>query len=147
MSGECRSPGWNEVIFRRLGFKVALRTEITWKPPGANVFGLPYRIAMDTPVDVAIVQPRGVVLGCIELLAPGELMGRDFSGLASPPNLGVLMVRFPVEGLMDYANQLRAVGVPLLLEPTEISIAPYGKVNIMALRAPNGSWLEFYEAV
>ncbi len=131
---------------QRLGFKVALETEITWQPPGANIFGLPYAIAMSTPVKVAIVQPQGVVVGCLELFAPGELIGRDFSALAVPPNLGVLLVRFPCTGLMDYARALKAGGVPLVVGPIEIPIEPYGRVNLFAVRSPDGSWVEFYEA-
>jgi catechol 2,3-dioxygenase-like lactoylglutathione lyase family enzyme len=136
-----------EFFVERLGFKVALETQITWQPPGANVFGLPYQIAMATPVEVAIVQPQGQVLGCIELLGPGELMGQDFSYHAKPPNLGVLAVRFPVDGLMEYIRRLEAKGVPLLMEPTEVVLEPFGTANVVAVRSPNGSWLEFYEFV
>jgi catechol 2,3-dioxygenase-like lactoylglutathione lyase family enzyme len=129
----------------QLGFQVALETEITWQRPGANIFGLPYGIAMETPVKVAIVQPRGEVMGCLELFAPGELIGRDFSDRAAPPNLGILTVRFPVTGLADYARAVESAGVELAVEPIDVPIEPYGRVTMFAVRSPDGAWIEFYE--
>jgi catechol 2,3-dioxygenase-like lactoylglutathione lyase family enzyme len=134
-----------DFFVEQLGFEVALEAEITWQPPGANIFGLPYRIAMETPVKVAIVQPRGEVMGCLELFAPGELLGRDFSDRAAPPNLGILTVRFPVAGLGDYARRLANRGVELEVEPTQLPVEPYGQVTLFAARSPDGAWIEFYE--
>lgn len=128
-----------------LGFEVAIETEVGWAPPGANIFGLPYRIAMDTPLQVAIVHPRGQMVGCLELFAPGELVGRDFSGLAVPPNLGILTVRFPVHGLAEYARGLTERGVELVVPPTELDLEPYGAVTVCAVRSPDGAWIELYE--
>ena len=29
--------------------------------------------------------------------------------------------------------------------PSTVTIAPYGEVEIMTIRAPEGAWLEFYQ--
>ena len=135
-----------DFYIRGLGFEVAIETEIGWASPGANIFGLPYRIAVDTPLPVAIVHPRGQMVGCLELFAPGELVGRDFSGLAAPPNLGILTVRFPVRGLAEYAQGLAERGVELVVPPTELEIEPTGPVTLCAVRTPDGAWIELHEA-
>lgn len=128
-----------------LGFREVINTDITWQPPGANVFGLPYKLAMETPVKVSIVQPQGVMEGSIELFGPGELAGRDFGAGARPPNLGLVVLRFPVEDLDGYLASLSAKGVALHVPPTELVVAPYGRIRTAAVLSPNGSWLEFYE--
>ena len=130
-----------------LGFREVINTEITWQPPGANVFGLPYKLAMETPVKVSIVQPQGVMEGSIELFGPGELAGRDFGAEARPPNLGLLMLRFPVEDLDGYVEWLAQHGATPHVPPTDLVVAPYGRVRTAAVLSPNGSWLEFYEAI
>jgi catechol 2,3-dioxygenase-like lactoylglutathione lyase family enzyme len=128
-----------------LGFREVMKTEITWKAPGGSVYGLPFNIAMEHPVKLSIVQPQGVMMGSVELIGPGELISRDFSGRAQPPNLGILMVRYPVEGLDEYARWIEDKGVTLHVPVTELVIEPYGRVRCFAFRSPNGSWLEFYE--
>jgi len=130
----------------QLGFQVTLETEVAWQPPGANIFGLPYRLAVESPLEVAVVHPEGTMVGSLELFAPGDLIGRDFSDLAVPPNLGILTVRFPVLGLADYAHALTARGVELASEPMRFDVAPYGPITVFAVRSPDGAWIEFYEA-
>jgi len=131
--------------FDKLGFKEVINTEIKWQPPGANVFGLPYKLAMESPVKVSIAQPQGVMEGSVELFGPGELVGRDFGAYAQPPNLGILMLRFPVAGLEAYVERLTAKGVAIHGPLTEFVVEPYGLVRTVAVLSPNGSWLEFYE--
>jgi catechol 2,3-dioxygenase-like lactoylglutathione lyase family enzyme len=135
-----------EFYFDKLGFKEVINTEITWQPPGANVFGLPYKLAMERPVKVSIAQPQGVMDGAVELFGPGELIGKDCSAYAQPPNLGILMLRFPIVGIEDYVEYLTANGVDLQVPLTEVVVEPYGRIKTIAVLSPNGSWIEFYEA-
>jgi catechol 2,3-dioxygenase-like lactoylglutathione lyase family enzyme len=138
--------GTREFYLGKLGFQEAINTEIRWQPPGANVFGLPYKLAMDSPVKVSIVHPQGAMRGSVELFGPGDLVGRDFGAHARPPNLGILMLRFPVAGIEAYVERLTARGVALHAALAEFVVEPYGRVRTMAVLSPNGSWLEFYEA-
>lgn len=138
--------GARDFYYHRLGFKETLNTEIRWPPPGANVFGLPYKLAVERPVEVSMAHPRGTMMGAVELFAPGELIGRDFGAGACPPHLGIVMLRFPVAGIDGYAERLASRGVALHVRPTELVVEPYGPARTMAVRSPNGSWLEFCEA-
>lgn len=129
----------------KLGFELIVNAEITWEAPGDNVFGLPYNIAMNQPVKSAVLQPKGVMAGAIEILGPGILVSKDFSERAVPPNLGILALRFPVENLDEYIDAIVSNGVSLEQELTEIYLPPYGAVRACVVRSPNGSWMEFYQ--
>jgi hypothetical protein len=100
---------------------------------------------MENPMKVAVVQPQGVMMGAVEIFGFGEYNSRDYSEYAVPPNLGLMVLRFPIEGLEQYAERILKEGVNLKVEPKDLVIQPYGQVKIMALRTPNGSWIEFYE--
>ena len=83
--------------------------------------------------------------GSIEYLEPQELKGKDCSALAVPPNLGILMLRFPVRDATTYAATLQDRGVTLTSEVQTLMIDPYGKAKVFAIRSPEGAWLEFIE--
>ncbi|MEM6683072.1 MAG: VOC family protein, partial [Pseudomonadota bacterium] len=98
--------------------------------------------------DVRIVNPAGKDNdGSIELLEFEGYTGRDFSSRAVPPNLGNLMLRFPVPDVDALARYLAGQGIKLEYQPIATTLAPYGKVKLMAIRAPDGAWLEFFQAL
>ncbi len=112
---------------------------------GANIFGLPKNIARDLTAHAVGYRPESEQGGALETLWFEGLEGHDFSERAVPPNLDILMQRFPVENLNGFTAHLERQGIALAAGPARIPIAPKGNANAIAIRAPNGSWLEFYE--
>lgn len=129
-----------------LGFNVVRDVEWTAAPQdGANIFGLPRNLARTAKGHARIFHPQNGHTGTVELISFDGIEGRSFAEFAKPPNLGVLMMRFPVENVRAYADALRSRGVALAAEPTPVTIAPYGQTVTFAVRTPTGAWLEFYE--
>jgi Lactoylglutathione lyase and related lyases len=129
----------------KLGFKLFFHTPGDARPHGPNVLGIPPNINGDITVPVYIVRPDIDNFGSIEFLQLQELKGRDVSELAKPPNLGLLMLRFPVRNAEVYANQLIEKGIEIHTPLTSIDLAPYGDVRLFSIISPEGVWLEFVE--
>jgi hypothetical protein len=55
------------------------------------------------------------------------------------------LLRLPVRGLSLLAEHLRRESWPLAMPLTRVTLAPHGAVDLLAVRAPEGAWLEFYE--
>lgn len=129
----------------KLGFKIYLEHEGPSKEAGPNVLGLPHNLATEITRKVVILSPDGTNSGSVELIAFDGLTGADFSELAAPPNLGILALRFPVDNLEAYRQRLAEHGVKPIKGPSTATIEPYGEVEIMTVRAPEGARLEFYQ--
>ena len=82
-----------------------------------------------------------------ELIEFKGASGRDLSALAKPPNLGLLMLRFPVDNLSALARHLESHGVPPLSGIRQVQLPPTGPARQVSVRAPDGAWLEFYEEI
>ena len=52
--------------------------------------------------------------------------GSDLSAHASPPNLGIMSVRYPVTGLAAYRAQLESRGVAIAYTATRVPVGGYG---------------------
>jgi catechol 2,3-dioxygenase-like lactoylglutathione lyase family enzyme len=131
----------------KLGFEIYLEHEGASPEPGPNVLGLPHNIAAERPRRVVIVSPDGTNRGSVELLQFVGVTGRDFSDRAVPPNRGILMLRFPVSDLAAYHRQLVERGVSPVAGPADLMLEPYGRAKILAVRSPDGAWLEFMEVL
>jgi catechol 2,3-dioxygenase-like lactoylglutathione lyase family enzyme len=129
----------------KLGFKIYLEHEGPSKEAGPNVLGLPHNLATEISRKVVILSPDGTNAGSVELIGFDGLTGADFSDLAAPPNLGILALRFPISDLAAYRLRLAAHGVVPVNGPSTVDIEPYGEVEVMTIRAPEGAWLEFYQ--
>lgn len=134
-----------DFFVNKLGFKIYMQTKGMDRKAGRNVLGIPQNVNDDIELPVYIVHPEGINFGSVEFIQMKGLDGENFADLAVPPNLGILMLRFPVSNATAYAQQLMDKGVQLHLPITEMEIAPYGKVKIFVLRSPDGVWLEFME--
>lgn len=128
-----------------LGFEIYLEHNGASQEAGMNVLGLPHNLATEVSRSITIVHPDGTNLGSVELLQFDGVTGRDFSALAVPPNLGVLMLRFPVSDVDAFATHMASRSVDIAMSPTEAALPPYGTVRIMAVRGPGGVWIEFFE--
>lgn len=131
----------------KLGFKAYLNHDAASDAPGPNVLGMPHNLATEVPRNVSILHPDGTNEGSIELLEFDGFDGADWSDRAIPPNLGVLMLRFPVADMNAFSAHVDAEGIEIAMQPVEVEMAPYGTAKIMAIRGPGGAWLEFFELV
>ncbi|MFW5633388.1 MAG: VOC family protein [Erythrobacter sp.] len=130
-----------------LGFGVLFDAPFTDPEPRVNNFSVPANLATTLVRRAAVAQP---VLpgetGRIEVMAFEGFEGRDFSAHASPPNLGILSVRYPVEDLGAYLGTLAARGLEPEYGADDVAIPGLGTVAIAAFRDPDGNLTEFYDA-
>ncbi len=136
-----------DFFINKLGFKLYYETEGTDRSHGSNVIGVPPNINGDITVPVCIIHPNGENDGSLELLETIELKGKDCSALAKPPNLGILMYRFPVRNADAYASELIKKGVILNSKVHTLTIEPYGQVKIFSVLSPDGVWIEFIQLI
>ncbi len=129
----------------KLGWKVYMHAQSTGRNAVANVLGFPYNINPSIELPVYIVHPKGTNLGSLEFIQVKGLTGQDFANKAKPPNLGILMYRFPVSDAVAYAKHLQENGLTLTIPPQEITLKPYGQVLLFAIQSPDGIWMEFME--
>ncbi|MDX1515736.1 MAG: VOC family protein [Woeseiaceae bacterium] len=126
-----------------LGFLTYLDHSGPSESPGPNVLGLPHNLAATVPRHVSIVHPHGSNEGSVELLQFDGADGADFSMHAVPPNLGILMLRFPVSDADALHARLREHGVEPEFRHVSVDLPPYGRQRVTAVRGPGGAWIEF----
>ena len=115
--------------------------------PGQEVLGIPGPLAYSVERKVAILHPQGTNEGGVELIEMSELQGRDFAPDCVAPNIGYLSLRFPVEDVASYAQELQQKGVEIYTSLSTVEIVPYGRTKCFSVRSPDGAILEFYEAL
>jgi len=128
-----------------LGFQKYMHWIGVSESPGPNVLGLPRELTTTIERDVWIMHPQGKNEGSVELLHFNGLSGRDLAERAVPPNLGMLMLRFPVTNLDALADRLTEYGIKTEGPITRHRLDPWGEVRQLSVRAPDGAWLDFYE--
>lgn len=134
-----------DFFVNQLGFKVYMHANSTDRKAGPNVLGFPHNVNAQIELPVYIVHPEGTNFGSLEFLQVKGLEGTDFSERAIPPNLGILMYRFPVSDAVAYAKLIEQRGVNLHTTVTELVIQPYGTVKVFVVKSPEGIWIEFIE--
>ena len=134
-----------DFYLHKLGFKVYMEENLKGSDRAENLFGVPQNIYTQIERNICIVNPEGINEGSVELVQLKGIDGTDFSAWAKPPHLGLLLLRFPVVGINSYYEYLQGNGVEITKPLEELNIKPYGRVNLFAVRSPDGSWLEFYE--
>ncbi len=130
-----------------LGLKVLFDAPFTDPEPRANNFSVPANLATSLVRRAAVAQPKlPGETGRIELMQFEGFDGRDFSKFASPPNLGIISVRYPVKDFGAYRNDLEQLGVSVAYETESLEIETGKKVPAFAVRDPDGNLTEFYDA-
>lgn len=135
----------------RLGFGVLFDAPFTDPEPRSNNFSVPANLATSLVRRAAVAQP---VLpdetGRIEVMEFEGFEGRDFAAYASPPNFGILSVRYPVGDLATYRAFVETNGVRVEREASQIAIEALegadGPAALFAVRDPDGNLTEFYDA-
>ncbi|MEO8444690.1 MAG: VOC family protein [Gammaproteobacteria bacterium] len=132
----------------QLGFRPWMELDWQGDNPGLTLLADLEAFRGVKTVRTAIVHPRAQNLGSVELIGwDGAPPGRDFAERASPPNLGAMALRFGVEALGAHLNRLRSHGILPVRPVTELTLEPYGRVRLAAVRSPDGVWLEFFEVL
>ena len=74
--------------------------------------------------------------------------GVDVAARAHPCNLGLNLLRFPVDNLPAYADHLERQGIGVE-QGTRIQarLEPYGEARMFAVKSPDGAWIEFYQPI
>jgi len=136
-----------DFYLNKLGWQIYMENISENSKAGPNVFGIPHNIYPDTRRKILILSPDGGNEGSVELVEIEGLVGRDFSDQCAPPNLGILMLKYPVENLEAYSVHLESKSVKIINKAKALDFAPYGKADVISVQSPDGAWLEFYELV
>jgi catechol 2,3-dioxygenase-like lactoylglutathione lyase family enzyme len=129
----------------KLGFSVLFDSANEPAEPARSNFGIPLNYTPQIKRAAAALQPVPGETGRVEVMQIDGFTGGDVSSFASPPNLGIISVRYPVQDLAAYRAQLQQRGVALAYIGTQIKIGGLGMANIFAVRDPDGNITEFYE--
>ncbi|MEJ2533986.1 MAG: VOC family protein [Gammaproteobacteria bacterium] len=133
-------------FYERLGFRAFVDQREPLAEGGGRVLGLDAAEARDTVVELVILHPQGKLEGSVELVAFPGRPGRRRDHRAEPTQLGINLLRFPVDGLERFSAMLDEGSNPVPRGPVhETELRPLGPVRILSLRSPDGAWLEFYE--
>lgn len=135
-------------FYQALDFKVFVDHAGPLANRGGEVLGLDPSIAPKTPVRLVIMQPQGKLEGSVELVSfeNPDQKGDNLADRADPWNFGLNLLRFPVPDLDAYMHHLQQQGIPLAAGPISVALAPGGEARFIAVRTPDGAWLEFYQA-
>lgn len=130
-----------------LGFEVLNAGSFENPIRAPNNFGVPGNLVAANPMRFAIVGPKRTGPTQVEMVQMTGVEGRDHAARATPPNYGIVALRFPVSRLGTIEERLRNQGWPIARGPAVLVMPPYGTVRMLAVQAPDGAWLEFYERV
>lgn len=131
-------------FYQALGFDVLARHSGPLKDGGGAVLGLAIDEADSLAVELAILSTNNELNGSIELLALAGRPGRDLSAATGPGCLGLNIMRIPVRGLDALCGDLQQNN-RVIEKHARWEIQPYGLVHGIAVRTPDGAWLEFFE--
>ncbi|MCC5867886.1 MAG: hypothetical protein JJU27_05190 [Gammaproteobacteria bacterium] len=115
--------------------------------PGPNNFGLPQNLTTEIPRRTRILSPSPGETGRLELMQFVGLDGRNLAERAAPPNLGILSVRYEVADADAAHARFTAAGGQAWRAPATVEVAPYGRLRMFAVRAPDGAIVEIYSRV
>lgn len=130
---------------KKLGFALLFDSANEAEEPTPSNFGIPLNYTPKIKRSAAALQPQPGETGRVEVMQIEGFEGLDASEAASPPNFGILSVRYPVESLRGYRKQLEARGVKVEYAANKVTIGSIGLVDIFAIRDPDGNLTEFYE--
>ncbi len=131
----------------QLGFQMYMEVNKSNGEHGPNIFGVPYNVWPSISRKIAILSPDGSNKGSVELVQLDGIEGKDFSSVAVPPNLGILMLRFPVKNLDAYLEAVEDAGGSVYIKAQELSFEPHGNIKQAVIKSPDGVWLEFFESI
>ena len=129
-----------------LGFGVVFDSNAEPAEPARSNFGIPLNLTPSIKRGAVALQPVDGETGRVEAMQIEGFTGTDHSAYAAPPNLGILMVRYPVRQLAAYRAAAERQGASIAYRGEGVRIAGLGTVNLFAVRDPDGNLTEFYGA-
>ena len=128
-----------------LGFGVYFAGEpATASEPTYSNFSIPTQLTTQLRSQAGIVEPFRGEVGRMEFIEFMDLPGRDYADRCLPPNLGIVSIRYPVDDAVAARQLIAAREWPILLEPANTSITPYGPVMTFGIQTPDGAMIEFF---
>ncbi|HRX89009.1 MAG TPA: hypothetical protein P5528_06135, partial [Steroidobacteraceae bacterium] len=91
-----------------LGFEIVNAGEYFNPVPGPNNFGMPANIVAEYPLRYGIFAPRKDTPTAVETVELVGAEGRRLDAIATPPNRGIVSLRYPVGDLQGLIDRLRA---------------------------------------
>lgn len=132
-------------FYKKLGFSAAFDSDYIDPKPTVNNFSIPANYADKVTRRASAMHPVPTDMGRVEVMQFVGLEGKDVSEFASPPNLGIVSLRFPVTGLAAYRQKLSAKGIAIAYEGRRVPVGGLGTIDLFAIRDPDGNITEFYE--
>lgn len=129
----------------KLGFGILFDADNDFADPAFSNLSIPLNYTPKIKRIAAALHPNPGETGRVEVMQIEGFTGRDVSGEASLPNLGIISVRYPVDDLKSYRKQLETRNVQMEYAGDHVRIEGLGIVNIFAVRDPDGSITEFYD--
>jgi catechol 2,3-dioxygenase-like lactoylglutathione lyase family enzyme len=128
-----------------LGFSVLFDSGREAPEPTPSNLSIPLNYTPTVRRDAAALQPVPGETGRVEVMQINGFTGLDMSEHAVMPNLGIISVRYPVQGLADYRARLARNGVGIVYTADKVAIGGLGIANLFAVRDPDGNITEFFE--
>ncbi len=128
-----------------LGFGLLFETISEPDEPAFSNLSIPVNLTSQIKRTAAALYPIAGETGRVEVMQIEGFTGHDHSGAASPPNLGILSVRYPVRDLAAYTAYLENRSATFAYRAQGVTIAGLGTVDIVAVRDPDGNLTEFYD--
>jgi len=128
-----------------LGMTTFWASDFVDPEPAYNNFGLPQNLTTQIPRRTRILWPRPGETGRLEAMEIVGLKGRDLSDRATPPNLGILSVSYPVEDAAQSLAAIENAGAKPVYGLRSFSWAPYGKVRMFTVQSPGGALINIFE--
>lgn len=129
----------------KLGFGLLFDADYLDPQPQPSNFSVPHNLTTQIPRRAGAAQPMPGETGRVELMQFVGFTGKDVSAHAIAPNLGILSVRYPVDDLAAYRATLAQRGVSVVQEARDIHVPGLGRVQLFAIRDPDGNLTEFYQ--
>jgi len=129
----------------QLGCTVLTEYAVVKDKPQENMFGLPFNMADKVTCKAIILTIHGGTDVDFQIVEFDGATGRDFSDKAVPPNKGFLLYRVELTGIEMYHKYVIENGVSVYGQMQELTIEPYGQVNLFSVKSPDGAIFEFFE--
>lgn len=127
-----------------LGFGILFDSTIEPREPAFSNLSIPLNLTPEIERAASAMYPVEGETGRVEVMQITGFTGRDHSDRASPPNFGILSVRYPVRDLAGYRTMIEAKGIAIAYSGDDVAIAGLGEVDLFAVRDPDGNLTEFY---
>ena len=130
----------------RLGFRAVFDAPFVDPRAQPTNFSVPANLAPTLVRRAAALGPGEGESGRVEVMQLEGFVGRTFAALASPPNFGIISLRYPVADLVGYLRTIERRDVHPAYAANRVVVAGLGTLDLVAVRDPDGNLTEFFHA-